>query len=301
MKDHERTARKITTILFLAQSLSSAGFIAAFTVNALVGAELSGRLAWSGLPGAVYVLGQALAALMWGYTMDRVGRRLGLAAGQAVGVLGAAIAGGAVYFGSFPIFLAGLAMMGTARAAVDLGRFAAAEVHLPSQRGRAISNVVLGGTVGAVVGPLLVGPTGQFALGAGLPELAGPYSVGLVFFAIAGIMVFLGLRPDPRDVGRELAALQPRLGSTPGQDPFAAADNPATGCDRRHDQRGVRPDGDGDADVDHLGPHDDRAASSDGHISGDTAHTFGMYAFSVLSGRLTDRWGRAPVILAGIA
>jgi MFS family permease len=30
-----------------------------------------------------------------------------------------------------------------------------------------------------------------------------------------------------------------------------------------------------------------------------SAHTFGMFAFSFLSGRLTDRWGRAPVILTG--
>ena len=29
------------------------------------------------------------------------------------------------------------------------------------------------------------------------------------------------------------------------------------------------------------------------------AHTFGMYAFSVISGRLADRWGRAQVILTG--
>ena len=47
-----------------------------------------------------------------------------------------------------------------ARSAVDLGRFAAAEVHMPAQRGRAISNVVLGSTVGAVLGPLLLVPRG---------------------------------------------------------------------------------------------------------------------------------------------
>jgi MFS family permease len=29
------------------------------------------------------------------------------------------------------------------------------------------------------------------------------------------------------------------------------------------------------------------------------AHTLGMYAFAILSGRLTDRWGRGPVIIAG--
>ena len=30
-----------------------------------------------------------------------------------------------------------------------------------------------------------------------------------------------------------------------------------------------------------------------------SVHTFGMYAFSLVSGRLTDRWGRGPVILVG--
>lgn len=297
----ERAARKITLILFLAQSLSSAGFIAAFTINALVGAELSGQLAWSGLPSAVYVLGQAIAALMWGFTMERIGRRLGLAAGQAVGVVGAGIAGGAVVAGSFPLFLVGLALMGTARAAVDLGRFAAAEVHLPSQRGRAISNVVLGGTVGAVVGPLLVGPTGQGALSAGLPELAGPYSVGFVFFAVAGIMVFLGLRPDPRDVGRELAAMNPDAAAHPGR--------------TRSLGEVLRDPGVIVAMVSvvfaqlvmvmlmvitsvHMRTYDHPLAAISLVIS---AHTFGMYAFSVVSGRMTDRFGRAPVILAGMA
>jgi MFS family permease len=296
----ERTARKITIILFLAQSLSSAGFIAAFTVNALVGAELSGQVAWSGLPSAVYVLGQAFAALMWGYTMERIGRRLGLAAGQAVGVVGAGIAGGAVYLGSFPLFLFGLALMGTARAAVDLGRFAAAEVHLPDQRGRAISNVVLGGTVGAVAGPLLVGPTGQQALAAGLPELAGPYSVGFVFFAVAGVMVFLGLRPDPRDVGRELAALHP--GSVPHPDRTRSL------------PQVLRDPGVVVAMVSVVFAQlvmvmlmviTSVHMRAEGHPLGSislviAAHTFGMYAFSVISGRMTDRFGRAPVILAGM-
>src|SRR5713226_1097911 len=30
-----------------------------------------------------------------------------------------------------------------------------------------------------------------------------------------------------------------------------------------------------------------------------SAHVLGMYAFSILSGRLADRWGRGPVIMAG--
>ena len=61
MKDYTRIAWKITIVLFLSQSLSSAGFIAAFTVNALVGVDLSGQKAMAGVPGAVYVLGRLSA------------------------------------------------------------------------------------------------------------------------------------------------------------------------------------------------------------------------------------------------
>lgn len=87
MKDYTRIARKITIVLFLSQSLSSAGFIAAFTVNALVGVDLSGQPAMAGVPGAVYVLGQAFGALVWGLSMERIGRRGGLALAAAAASL----------------------------------------------------------------------------------------------------------------------------------------------------------------------------------------------------------------------
>ena len=85
-------ARKITLTLFAAQSLGSAGFIAASTINAIVGAELSHQPAWAGVPSGVYQIGGALAAFGWGYSMDRLGRRGGLTLGLLFGVLGAGIA-----------------------------------------------------------------------------------------------------------------------------------------------------------------------------------------------------------------
>jgi MFS family permease len=299
VKDYARIARKITAVLFLVQSLSSAGFIALFTVNTLVGAELTGRRALAGVPEAVRVLGQAFAALAWGYTMERIGRRRGLAIGQAVGVVGSGIAGAAVIARSFPVFLLGMVLMGMARASADLGRFAAAEVHLPAERGRAISNVVLGGTVGSVVGPLLVGPTGHWSLGLGFPELAGPYSVGFLFWGVAGILVFTGLRPDPRDVGRELAHLNPhtvphleRTRTLPEilRQPgvivaivtvvFAQMVMVMLMVMTSVHMKVLR--------------HPLTAVSLVISI-----HALGMYAFSIISGRLTDRWGRGPVIIIG--
>lgn len=298
VKDYPRIARKITIMLFLSQSLSSAGFIAAFTVNALVGVELSGQRAMAGVPGAVYVLGQACGALIWGLSMERIGRRGGLALGQVIGVIGSVIAMSAAVDRSLSLFLIGLVLVGIARSAVDLGRFAAAEVHLPSQRGRAISYVVLGSTVGAVVGPLLVGPTGSLAQGAGFPELMGPYGVGFVGLIVAAILIFTGLRPDPRDIGRELALLHPE--SVPRQG-------------TRFLSEIVRQPGVIVATVSvvfaqmvmvvpmsitsvHMKACDHPLSAISLVIS---AHTLGMYAFSMISGRMTDRWGRGQTIIVG--
>jgi MFS family permease len=46
----------------------------------------------------------------------------------------------------------------------------------------------------------------------------------------------------------------------------------------------------------HMRSHDYLLASISVVMS---AHTFGMFAFSIISGRLTDLWGRVPVILSG--
>ncbi|HQX00959.1 MAG TPA: MFS transporter [Anaerolineales bacterium] len=140
MTNLESIARKITTILFAQQSLASAGFIAAATLNSIVGKELSGHSNWAGVPSAVYLLAGAFAAFMWGYVFDAVGRRGGLTTGLSIGVVGSGIAFYAIAIHSFAIFLFGMVLMGIANAAVQLGRFAAAEVNRPEHRGRAISN-----------------------------------------------------------------------------------------------------------------------------------------------------------------
>jgi len=299
MKDYARIAKKITIVLFLSQSLSSAGFVAAFTVNALVGVDLSGQQTMAGVPGALYVVGQACGAVAWGFSMERIGRRRGFALGQLMGVIGSAIAVIAVIDRSFPFFLFGLVLVGMARSAVDLGRFAAAEVHLPAERGRAISNVVLGSTVGAIFGPLLVGPMGQLATWAGYPELAGAYIAGAAVLVVAALLIFWGLRPDPRDVGRELARIHPA--SIPQQE-------------IRPLEEIVRQPGVIVAMVTmafaqmvmvvpmsitsvHMKVHQHPLTAVSLVIS---AHTLGMYAFSIISGRMADRRGRGPVIILGL-
>jgi len=81
-------ARKITGILFAQQSLASAGFIAAATLNSIVGKELSQNPSWAGVPTAVYLLAGAFSAFGWGYVFDAIGRRNGLVTGLLSGVIG---------------------------------------------------------------------------------------------------------------------------------------------------------------------------------------------------------------------
>jgi len=298
MKDYYRIARKITIVLFLSQSLSSAGFIAAFTVNALVGVDLSGQKAMAGVPGGLYVVGQACGAMIWGFSMERIGRRGSIALGQLIGVIGSIIAVAAVVDRSFFFFLFGLVLVGMARSAVDLGRFVAAEVHLPEKRGRAISNVVLGSTVGAIFGPLLVGPMGHVAMWAGYPELSGAYIAGAAVLVAAAALIFGGLRPEPRDIGRELAQIH--SGSIAPQEPRSLSEIV------RHPGVIVAMVTMAFAQMVMVVPMSITSVHMKDHQHALTAvslvisaHTLGMYAFSVISGRMTDRWGRGLVIILG--
>lgn len=189
--------------------------------------------------------------------------------------------------------------MGMARASADLGRFAAAEVHLPAERGRAISKVVLGGTVGSIMGPLLVGPAGEWSLIFGFPEFAGPYSIGFLVWGVAAILVFTGLKPDPREVGRELALLHPHtlpnqrmtrtLPEILRQPGVIVAMATMVFSQMAMVMLMVM------ASV-YLKIQNHPLAAISLVIS---VHAFGMYAFALISGRLTDKYGRGPVIILG--
>lgn len=301
MDNLQALARKITAVLFTQQSLASAGFIAAATLNSIVGAKLADNASWAGVPSAVYLLAGALSAFGWGYVNDALGRRLGLTMGLFIGAVGSGVAFFAIVKESIGIFLGGMLLMGIANAAVTLGRFAAAEVHPPNERGRAISNVVIGGTVGSVVGPFVAGPAGAFVKPFAGDELAGAYAVSLILFLIGAAVVFIGLRPDPREVGRRVAEQFPETVARQGvargvleiiRQPAATVAVLAMVLGQMVMVLVMV------ITSLHMRQHN--------HMLGDisivlSAHTFGMYAFSILSGQLLDRWGRGPVIVAGSA
>jgi MFS family permease len=195
--DLPRLRRRMRWILFTVAAFGSTGYIAAVTVGTLVAAELSDGAALGGLPTSTTTIGTAVAASLIALVMLRAGRRIGLLLGLVVGVLGGALAFLSVLSASIPLLLLGSAFTGFANAAGNLGRYIAADMATPDRRASALGLVVWGTTIGAVIGPNLTAPAGDLALALGLPELAGPYLLTVVFIGLAWVISAIALRPEP--------------------------------------------------------------------------------------------------------
>jgi MFS family permease len=293
--------RRLTWLLFFGQSLGSAAFITGATVGAIIAERLSGQAALAGLPSAAYLFGSALAAYPAAHLMDRFGRRKGLSLGFVIGITGALTCGFAVLQGSFIGFLLGMLGMGVTRGFTDLGRYAAAEMNPAALRARAISTVVLGGTVGAILGPALVAPMGSLAVRFNADALAGPWFAAVGLFALGLLLIFFFLRPDPSDLARQIATEHAaRPGATP--------DVPARPWREIFAQTNTRVAITamiiGQLVMVMLMTMTSLHMTHHGHGLGDVslvimAHTLGMFGLSIVTGRLADNFGRAPVIVAG--
>ena len=297
----ERLRRRSVATLVGGVALGSTGHIAAVTVATIVATHIAGgTTAWSGAPAAAVVLGAAAGASTLSWLMVRRGRRTGLATGYVVSVVGAVIATVAVVALSLPLLLAGTVLIGFGNASNQLSRYVAADLFGPDRRASAIGVVVWGATVGAVIGPNLAAPAGALARAVGLPELSGAYLVPVVFVGWAMLMTILSLRPDPY----ALADASSRH-DHPGGDRSTAASLASV----------LRRPSVPIAIVSlvtvqvvmvlimtmtplHMTAHGHDLGAVGIVISG---HTLGMYGLSPLTGRLADRLGTIPVILAGMA
>jgi MFS family permease len=136
---------------------------------------------------------------------------------------------------------------------------------------------------------------------AGIDEIGGPYAVCLLLFVGAALLVFSGLRPDPRDLGREIARLKPAESLSEGvmrpireilrqEEAFLALAAMVLGTMVMVMVMVITSL--------HMRNHGHALSQLSMVIA---SHTLGMYAFSLVSGRLVDRWGRRRVILAGSA
>jgi len=149
-------ARRNIFVLTAAQALGAASPPIIISLGGLVGQQLSSDPALVTLPVSLFSLGLALGTLPAAFIMRAFGRRNGYLLGAGFGMTAGLIAAFGIFTSSFIIFCLGTFIAGFYAAYVQSYRFAATDAATGALKARAISWVMVGGLIAAIIGPQLV-------------------------------------------------------------------------------------------------------------------------------------------------
>ena len=289
--------QRVVKTLASAQVLSGVGTAGTVAAGSLLVASISNSETLAGLAQTSAVLGAAALALPLARITAKGGRRAALSIGYFAGFIGSifAIWGGTSR--NLTLMLIGTFLVGAASAAAYQARFAAIDLATDQTRAKQLSFVVWGSTIGAVAGPNLMQPSGNFAESIGLPRLVGPYLISAFTLAAATLVIAFFLNPDPYLLANKDLPNQKEKGATKKAlshircNPIALFAIAAIA-------------------IGHLAmvavmvmtpvhmAHVDVMLTVIGLVI--SIHVLGMFAFSPIVGSLSDRLGRIRVIQIGL-
>ncbi len=181
-------------LLALCQGLFLTNNVTFIAINGLVGLALA-PLGWMAtLPVMGYVVGGALSTGVVARTQSRYGRKASFQLGLVVAFLSALLCAYAAFSKNFWLLCAATVIAGYYNANAGLYRFAAAELAGKTAHEKAVSLVMAGGLLGAVLGPNLAARTRNlFEV-----PFAGAY-IALAGVAILGMLAlsFITFPPLP--------------------------------------------------------------------------------------------------------
>lgn len=295
--DIARTQRRMVWVLSLGQVLGGLAAGAVISLGAVIAAEVSGDDSLSGLAVAGMTFGTALVAVPLARAAQRRGRRISLTTGMVIALIGVVLVVVATGLRWFPMLLVAFALVGAGQAVNLQSRFAAADLATDASRGRDLSIVVWATTIGAVLGPNLVGPGEVLGEAIGMPPLTGPFLFTVIAqLLVIGVYLTL-LRPDPLLLAQRVVAARRAGGAArtiahddrPRAARFAILTVAAA--------HGVMVSVMAMTPV-HLLHHGATLTIIGLTIS---LHIAGMYALSPIFGILADKLGRVATILLGQA
>ena len=195
-------------LLAVCQGLFLTNNVIFIAINGLVGLSMA-PLGWMAtLPVMGYVVGGALSTSLVAKTQTRFGRKVSFQLGLAVALFSALLCAYAAVNKNFWLLCAATVVAGYYNANAQLYRFAAAELADARSREKAVSLVMAGGLIGAVLGPNLAAQTRTlFAV-----PFAGAYLALAVVAVLAMVLMgFLSFPPAPAKTsisgGRPLAEI----------------------------------------------------------------------------------------------
>ena len=176
-------------LLAMAQGLFLTNNVVFIAINGLVGFSLAPAGWMATLPVMGYVVGGALSTGLVARSQARWGRQVSFQLGLVVALVSALMCAAALALGSFWLLVLATVVAGYYSANGQLYRFAAGELAAPAFREKAVSLVLAGGLIGAVIGPNLANHTRD---GLGQPFL-GAY-LALAVVALLSMLVMAGIR-----------------------------------------------------------------------------------------------------------
>jgi len=283
------SSRSNVAVLAIAQGLFTAAIAIDLTLTGLTGYQLAPDKSLATLPFALITVAGAIATYFASTLMQTIGRRHGFVLGAFTCAIGGSISVWAVFLNSFWLFCIGTAAVGIFQAFAQYYRLAATDSEPDDRKARAISLVLAGGVIAAILGPLLASwSTNLFAT-----LFAGSYLMVCLLGIASAALLWLGYE-DALPESLELHGHEqpPRKLLTIFRQPVslaALANNVIGGVVMMFIMTATP-----------------LAAVASNHSINDGAsiiqwHLVGMYAPSLFAGRLISRFGLPSILFLGIA
>jgi MFS family permease len=296
--------RRNTILLALTQAFVGMGNQITPTLAPIMVVQLLGSAALSGLGSSVLGVSRLIIAYPIGWLTDRYGRKAGLMLGLWLTLVGAFTIGAAMMLGSFGLVVVGLVVFGLGVGAAQQLRLAAAEMFLPARRGEGLGYVLTGALIGAIAAPVLIWGGEALASATGQDRLTMVWFLTPIIVVPSMVLVLL-VRPDPKTIAQNLERYYPGYVAPASEIAPAPKGNRVRAWLRHYPLATAFANS-----FAALGTMSMLMAMTalalDHHGYGLTSisvsaslHTVGMFGFSIPFGRLSDRYGRRNVMLAG--
>jgi len=300
--------RRNTILLALAQSFVGTGTQLVPTLTAIMVEKLIHSPALFGLGTSLQGVSRLIVAYPIGYVSDRWGRRVSLAIGQSLCLIGAMLMSLAMFQLSFPLFVLAAFVFGLGVGAGQQLRLAAADMFLPKRRGEGLGYVLTGSLVGALCAPMLTTMGQRLAESVNQDPLAIDWLL-IPLVIVPGMILVWFVRPDPKHIAQHLGRFYPGYVPRVSTARMTSADGGPSGF-----QEWVRFFPLRSAFVSNfavqgvmsmmmamtslaLAHHDYPLPLISISVS---IHVIGMFGLSIPLGRLVDRFGRRNMMLTGI-
>ncbi|MSQ28207.1 MAG: MFS transporter [Dehalococcoidia bacterium] len=318
-----RIIKRNTILVAASQVCSGMGTGLLPTLGALMVYRMLGSTAMAGSAAVLQGISRFVVAYPAGAIADRHGRKPAMVAGLLVGIAGALVTGTAMAISSFPLLMLGVFIFAIAMGGSMQLRVAATDMYPASRRAEGLGYILTGSVVGSLGKAGLIALASVLAVRLGVDEFAlAWWMVPIVL--VPALLLVLQIHPDPRDIALDI---EKYWGSGAGSP--AGHRHATTGAERRS---GVTQPASPDTPtrggflayvkdfrklaifMAHFGVQGNMSMvmvvaalllTHHGHdlpaiAFSSMLHSLGMHAFAIPQGWLADRFGRRPVILAGL-